>query len=124
MSMSNPYNKYANNAIFTASKEELTLMLYEGALRFANQAIMALQSQDYVKVNENIIRVEDIIREFQITLDKKYEISLRFEQLYDYIYRRLVEANMKKSLEILEEVRDLLRDFRDTWKEAMKLAKA
>lgn len=123
MAVNNPYAKYSNNAINTASREELTLMLYEGALKFANQAIMAIENKDISRANELIIRVEDIIREFQITLDDKYEISKNFRALYDYIYRLLIDANIKKDAVILGEARDLIREFRDMWKEAMKQAK-
>ena len=120
----NPYSKIEDNAIYTASKEELTLMLYEGALKFMNQAIDAAERADMQKVNSLIIRVEDIIREFQITLDFKYEISNQLNSLYDYMHRRLIEANMSKNTGILTEIRDLLREFRDMWKEAMNTAKA
>ena len=119
----NPYAKIEDDAIFTASKEELTLMLYDGALKFMNQAIDAAENQDYQKTNALIIRVEDIIREFQITLDFQYEISNQLHSLYDYMHRRLVEANMRKDIEIMKEVRDMFREFRDTWKEAMTLAR-
>jgi len=119
----NPYAKIEDNAVFTASKEELTLMLYEGALKFINQAIDATERSDLPKANSLIIRVEDIIREFQITLDFKYEISNQLNSLYDYMHHRLIEANMKKDVEIMKEVRDMLREFRDTWKEAMSTAK-
>lgn len=123
MAMKNPYDKYSNNSIFTASKEELTLKLYEGALKFCNQAIVAVEGKDYEKANSLIIRVQNIIREFQLTLDRQYEVSNYFATMYEYIYRRLVEANLAKDVEILNEVRDLLRSFRDMWKEAMVLAK-
>ena len=119
----NPYAKIEDNAVFTATKEELTLMLYEGALKFINQAIDATENEDFQKANVLIIRVEDIIREFQITLDFQYEISNQLNSLYDYMHRRLVEANMKKDVGILNEIRDMLREFRDMWKEAMSTAK-
>ena len=119
----NPYSKIEDNAVFTASKEELTLMLYEGALKFINQAIDATERSDLPKANSLIIRVEDIIREFQITLDFKYEISNQLNSLYDYMPHRLIEANMKKDVGIMKEIRDMLREFRDTWKEAMTAAK-
>ena len=124
MAMRNPYTKYAQNSINTAPKEELTLMLYEGALKFANQAIMAIDNKDAERANELIIRVEDIIREFQITLDRKYPVSANLDALYDYMYRRLLEANSSKDKGILEEVRDMLREFRDMWKDAMAVARA
>jgi len=119
----NPYAKIEDNAIFTATKEELTLMLYDGALKFMNQAIAATENADMQKANGLIIRVEDIIREFQITLDFKYDISKQLNSLYDYMHRRLIEANMQKDIGIMEEIRDMLREFRDTWKEAMSMAK-
>jgi flagellar protein FliS len=110
--------------IETASKEELTLMLYEGGIKFLNQAIVALEKNDIVKANNLIQRTEDIVREFQITLDKQYEISNQLDLLYDYMYHRLVEGNLTKDIAILNEVLGMFREMRDTWKEAMKLAKA
>ncbi|MCL2225216.1 MAG: flagellar export chaperone FliS [Defluviitaleaceae bacterium] len=111
--------------IESASKEELTLMLYEGGIKFLNQAIIALEKNDIVKANNLILRTEDIVREFQLTLDHKYaEISKPLDQLYDYMHRRLVEGNLQKDVEILNEVLGMFREMRDTWKEAMKLAKA
>jgi len=121
--LKNPYEKIENDAIFTASKEELTLMLYEGALKFMNQAIDAVENKDYQKANSLIIRTQDILREFQITLDFQYDISNQLNSLYDYMHRRLIEANMSKDVEILNEIRDMFREFRDTWKEAMSLAR-
>lgn len=123
MAVNNPYAKYSNNAIFTASKEELTLMLYEGALKFSNQALVAINNKDYSKANDLLKRTQDIIQEFQITLKDEYDISKNFRQMYDYIFSLLVQANITKKPEPLEEARDLIRTFRDTWKEAMKLAR-
>ncbi len=120
----NPYQKMKENAIYTTPKEELTLMLYDGALKFANQAIAAIENKDLMKANDLIIKVQNIIREFQLTLDSKFEVSGYLSNMYDYMYRRLIDANMSKDIDILTEVRDLIREFRDTWKEAMHLAKA
>ena len=119
----NPYEKYKSHAINTATKEELTLMLYDGALKFCNQAMHAMESKDHIKTNESIRKVQNIVREFQITLDKKHDIANQLDVLYDYLHRRLIEANLKKDMELLIEVRDHLRSLRDTWKEAMKLSK-
>lgn len=119
----NPYEKMIDNVVLTASKEDLTLLLYEGAIKFCNQALVAIEKKDYIKANILIIRVEDIIREFQMTLDRSYEVSRYFDSMYDYMYRRLVEANIQKDPGILKEILDLIREFRDTWKEAMKVAK-
>ncbi|SHO48753.1 flagellar export chaperone FliS [Anaerocolumna xylanovorans] len=115
---------YQNNAIQTASPAELTLMLYEGAIKFANIAMMAIENGDIEKVHLNIVKTENIIMELRYTLDHKYPVAKDFEQVYDYIYRRLVDANVKKEKEILEEALGYIREMRDTWKEVMKLSKA
>ena len=123
MAVNNPYDKYKQNSVFTATKEELTLMLYEGALKFANQGITAIEEKDYAKANDLIIKVENIIREFQITLNQDVEVSKQLSPLYDYIYNLLVDGNMKKDVAKLSEARDLIREFRNMWKEAMRLAR-
>ncbi|GKX28475.1 flagellar export chaperone FliS [Vallitalea longa] len=123
MIANNGYNKYQNNAILTASPQELTLMLYNGAIKFCNQAIEAIDDKEMEKTHNYITRVEDIIQEFIITLDDKYPVSKNFKTMYNYINERLIEANVNKDKEVLEEVLGLLRELRDTWKEAMKLAK-
>ncbi len=122
--MQNPYDKLKQNAIFTTPKEELTLMLYDGALRFCNQAIIALENKDLMRVNELLIKVQNIIREFQLTLNRDYEVSDNFAAMYDYIYRQLIEANLTKNMDILCEARDLIRGLRDIWKEAMLVARS
>ena len=119
----NPYDNYASNKVFSASKEELVLMLYDGGLKFANKAIIYIEKEEIEEAGEAIVRVQNIIREFQVTLDRQYEISHELYNIYDYLYRRLVQANIKKDKEILIEVRDHIRTLRDTWKEAMVIAK-
>lgn len=117
----NAYSQYNNSKILTASPAELTLMLYEGAIKFCNIAILGLEQNDIAKTNTNIIKVERIIEEFQITLNFKYEIANDFNNVYNYLMKRLREANIKKDKEILEEVLEHLRTMRDTWKEVMRL---
>lgn len=117
----NAYSQYNNSKILTASPAELTLMLYEGAIKFCNIAIMGIEQNDIQKANTNIIKVERIIEEFQITLNFQYEIANDFNNVYNYLMKRLREANMKKDKEILEEVLEHLRTMRDTWKEVMRL---
>lgn len=112
---------YKNNTIQTASPIELTLMLYEGAIKFANVALMAIEKGDIQKAHDNIVKTENIIMEFRATLDQRYPVSEDFERVYDYIYRRLVEANMKKDKEILNEALGYIREMRDTWKEVMQI---
>ena len=117
------YQQYEKSKILTASPAELTLMLYEGAIKFSNIAIMAIEKGDVEKAHNNIMKVQRIIEEFQITLDFKYPIANDFNNVYNYLMRRLREANMTKDKEILEEVNGHIRTMRDTWKEVMRLAK-
>lgn len=113
------YDAYANNRIMTASPAELTLMLYEGAIKFCNIAIVGCEQEDIEKAHTNITKVENIIMEFQGSLDHKYPVAKYFDDVYSYIFQRLVEANVSKDKTILEEVLGHLRTMRDTWKEVM-----
>ena len=118
------YAAYANNKIMTASPADLTLMLYEGAIKFCNLAIAAVQEKEVEKAHNNIMKVERIIEEFQVTLDHKYPVAEDFDNVYSYLITRLKEANLKKDQEILAEVPGHLRTMRDTWKEVMRLSKS
>ena len=120
MPIQNPYEEYQRNKILTASPAELTLMLYEGAIKFCNIAIMAIEQKDMEKAHTNIIKTQRIIEEFRNTLDRKYQVAEEFDKIYVYVLQRLFEANISKNKEILEEVNTHLRSVRDTWKEVMK----
>ena len=120
MALPNAYEQYNNSKILTASPAELTLMLYDGAIKFCNIAIMGIEQKDVQKAHDNIVKVQRIIDEFRSTLDHKYPVAEDFDRVYVYILRRLFEANVKKDKEILEEVLVHLRSMRDTWKEVMQ----
>ena len=98
-------------------------MLYEGAIKFSNLAMMGLEKGDYEAVNTNIQKTRAIIVELTSTLDHKYPVAEDFQRLYDYIFALLVEANMQKDKELLERALDELRDIRDIWKQIMTKAK-
>lgn len=117
------YSQYNNSKVLTASPAELTLMLYEGAIKFCNIAILAIEQDDPQKAHTNIIKAENIILELQSTLNHKYPVAKDFDQIYDYVYERMVQANLQKDKEILEEILGHLRGIRDTWKEVMKVAR-
>ena len=120
MPIQNPYEEYQRNKILTASPAEITLMLYEGAIKFCNIAIMAIEQNDMEKAHTNIMKTQRIIEEFRNTLDRKYQVAEEFDKIYVYVLQRLFEANIKKDKEILEEVNTHLHSLRDTWKEVMK----
>lgn len=119
----NAYNQYKENSINTASPEELTLMLYNGLVKFIMKGIDAIQKNNLEEAHNSIVRAEDIVSEFMNTLDMQYTISTSLELIYDYMLRRLTEANAKKENTILEEVLTYAKQLRDTWEQAMKLAK-
>lgn len=121
MALPNAYAHYNNSKVLTASPAELTLMLYDGAIKFCNIAITAVEKQDIPKAHENIVKVERIIDYLRQTLDMKYEVAQDFERIYSYLGQRLVEGNLSKDKEVLEEVCGHLRSVRDTWKEVMRL---
>lgn len=121
MALPRAYAQYNNSKVLTASPSELTLMLYEGAIKFCNIAIMAVEQKDIEKAHLNIIKTQRIIDYFRQTLDMKYPVAADFERVYEYLGRRLVEANTKKDKEILEEVSMHLHSMRDTWKEVMRI---
>ncbi len=123
MALNKAYNQYKQNSVFTSTPEELTLMLYNGLVKFLMQAEAAIDEKDTEKASNSIIRAQDIVLHFQATLDMKYEVSENLDQLYDFMYRHLLEANVKKDKVMLEDVLGLVKDLRDTWQQAMKLAK-
>lgn len=123
MSITNPYQSYQQNTVMTASPQELTLMLYNGCLKFIRLAKKAMAEKKIEEKNTNIIKAQRIVQELHVTLNQDIEISKSMGQLYDYMYHRLIEANMKNDLETLEEVEGYIVEFRDTWKQAMELVK-
>lgn len=120
----NMANAYQRNAIMTATPAELTLMLYEGAIKFCNIAIVAIEKKDIEKANANIKKAQAIINELRVTLDHKYSVWEDFERVYDYIARRLLDANLQKDTEIIEDALKYIREMRDAWKEVMRLNSA
>ncbi len=120
MALPNAYAQYNNSKILTASPAELTLMLYDGAIKFCNIAILAIEQKNIEKAHINIVKTEKIIDYFRQTLDMSYPVAEDFERVYSYLSQRLTEANVKKDKEILEEVNQHLHSMRDTWNEVMK----
>ena len=121
MALPNAYAQYSNNKVLTASPAELVLMQYDGAIKFCNIALVAIDAKDIPKAHTNIIKAQKIIDHLRITLDMSYPVAQDFDNIYAYVAKRLVEANVSKDKEILEEVCTHLRSVRDTWKEVMRI---
>lgn len=121
MPLPNAYAQYNNSKVLTATPAELTLMLYEGAIKFCNIAELAVEQKDIQKAHTNIVKTQKIVEYLRQTLDMKYPVAKDFENIYVYLEKQLVDANVKKDREILEECLGHLRDIRDTWKEVMRI---
>ena len=114
---------YRQQQVMTATPEVLTLMLYNGAIKFINESIEASKKKEYEKANTSCIKAQNIISEFRLTLKMEYEISKNLLALYNYAYDRLVEGNMNEDITKLEEAKDILSELRDAWAQAMKAVK-
>ena len=114
-----PANQYLANKVMTASPQELTLMLYDGAIKFCTRAINNIENAEIEEAHKSLIKAQNIIEEFMIVVDRKIEVGNNLFLMYDYMYRRLVEANLKKDSAIIDEVIHLIRELRDAWKIAM-----
>ncbi|MBP2625425.1 MAG: flagellar protein FliS [Firmicutes bacterium] len=120
MNASNTANAYKRQQIMTASPAELTLMLYNGAIRFVTESILAIEKNDIQKAHAANMRAQNIVREFMVTMDMKQEISKNWLRIDEYILHCLIQGNVKKDKVQLVEAKRLLVEFRDTWCQAMK----
>ncbi|WP_058306731.1 flagellar export chaperone FliS [Gracilibacillus massiliensis] len=114
------YQAYQNNSVNTASPGELTLMLYNGCLKFIKQAKKAIENEEHETKNVMIQKTQNIIRELMVTLDQEAPITKEIIPLYDFAYHALTQANIKNDVDQLEQAREIIQDFRDTWKEVIK----
>ena len=123
MALPNAYAQYNASKIMTASPAELTLLLYEGAIKFGNIAIVKMEQKDIEGAQKNIVKVEKIIDYLRETLDMKYPVAQDFERIYVYLSQRILDSSVSKDPKDMEEVVTHLRSVRDNWKEVMKRAK-
>ncbi len=120
----NPYHQYQRNAVACASKGDLTLMLYNGAVKHIKHAVNMVAAKNIERAHHSIVRAQEIISYLSESLNPDFEISNSLAALYDYINHRLVQANIKKDGDILSEVLGLVVELRDTWVEALQLSKS
>lgn len=121
--VNNPYNQYMKSSIMTAPPEELILMLYNGAMKFLKRAMIHLEDNNLEGCHRAVIRAQDIVMEFMSKVDTNYEVGKNLFSLYEYMYRRLIEANIRKDIEIIEEVYDMFKELKETWEEATQIAR-
>ena len=115
-----PYQAYQNNAVNTASGAQLTLMLYNGCVKFIQQGMKAMNEEQFEEKNIAIQKAQSIIQELMLTLDQTIDISKQMLPLYDYVYHQLQQGNIKNDPAFLEDALGFVIEFRDVWKEVMK----
>lgn len=120
MDATNTANAYKRQQVMTAPPESLTMMLYNGAIRFVTESILAIEKKEIEKAHTANIRAQNIVREFMVTMDMKQEISKTWLRVDEYILHCLIQGNMKKDTVPLEEAKKMLVEFRDVWFQAMK----
>ena len=121
--VNNAAEAYKRQQILTATPEALTLMLYNGCLKFMNEGKDAIEAKQWEQANTSLQKAENIISEFRITLNMEYDISKQLMPLYNYTYDRLVEGNMKSDPALVQEAIDIIKELRDAWAQAMKKAR-
>ena len=114
-------NPYLKNQVETSSPEQILILLYDGAIKFLNQAKIGIQNKDIELTHNNLTKAQNIISELRNTLDMEIggDLANNLYALYNYFNRRLVQANIKKEIEPVDEVLEHLRGLRDTWKQAI-----
>lgn len=122
--MTNPAAEaYKRQQIMTATPEALTLMLYNGCLRFLSEGMKALEEKKYEEANTALQKAQKIINEFRMTLKMEYEISKQLLPLYNYCYDRIFIGNLKSDLAPIREAQTIMTELRDAWAQAMKKAR-
>ena len=121
MSVQNAYNAYKQNSVTTASPGELTLMLYNGCIKFIHQAKKAIEVKDISNRNKYVQKAQAILNELMSTLNMDIPVSKEMFNLYDYMYHQLTQANINNDVAILDEVEGLVVEFRDTWKQVIQM---
>ncbi len=116
-------NKYKQSSISTATPEELTLMLYDGAIKFMNIGKYNIEKKELEKAHNSLVRAQDIIAELNYSLDMKYSISEELRELYDFVMAKLIDGNINKDIEAIEQALSITLEMRDTWKEVIKQIK-
>ena len=118
---SNGFNAYKNNSVNLASKEQLLLMLVDGAVKFAKRGRLAIEEKNIKVAHDSLIRTQDIFTELRVTLDTSAgEWAEQMFKVYGFINEKLFEANIKKDVKVMDEVIPLIEEVRDIWHEAQR----
>lgn len=120
----NPYEKYRENSIMTASPGEITLMLFEGCWKFLKKAKIALEEKNIQESHNNLIKAQNIVVELIESLDFNYEISHNLFKVYEFVYEELIQINVTKDAKRIDPIIDIMYGYYETWKEVVKKDRA
>lgn len=118
--LNSPYQIYQQSSVNTANGAKLLIMLFEGAIRFTKAGIEGINSRKYETANTNLKKAQAIIHELIASLNFDYEISNELVRIYEYLLHSLIQANIKKDVQIANEVLQHLQELLEAWKEAYK----
>ena len=121
MAINNPYAAYQNNSVTTSTPGELTLMLYNGCLKFIQQGKMALEEGKLEEKNIAIQKAQAIVTELMLTLDTSYPVAENMLVLYEFVNSRLIDGNIKNDPALFDEASGIIKEFRDTWKQVIQV---
>lgn len=110
-------NQYLRDAVMTASPEQLQLMLYDGAIRFANQGREAIDQGDHEQAYEKLTRAQRIVLEMEQGLNHSVapELCRRMSALYMFVYRKLIDGCVQRDIMAIDEALKILNYERETW---------
>ena len=115
------YNVYQQQSAMTASPGELTLMLYDGCVKFLKQSRMYMEDHEVEKASNTSLKAQNIITELMVTLDPQYEMSKNLYKLYDFMLHNVVQSNVKKDPSMLDTPIQMMSELRDTWQQAVRI---
>ncbi len=121
MAINNPYAAYRNNAVNTSTPGELTLLLYNGCLKFIQQAKNAVEDGNIHEKNVSAQKAQAIISELMLTLDTSYPVSKSMLILYEFANSRIIDGNIKDDSALFDEASAIIMEFRDTWKQVIQI---
>ncbi len=113
-------NIYKQQSVMTATPGELTLILYNECIKDINIAVECIKKKNMEKAHNYIKNSQDIVRELNSTLDMRQPIAADMRQLYEFIQYKLLQGNIKKDIEQLNEAKELVEEFRTAWYQVIK----
>jgi len=122
--MLNPYEQYKQTSVNTMTKGELLLSLFDGAIKKLNQSKILMDNKDYDQSKLFLEKCRDIFNYLIATLDYNYEMSNELKEMYSFFNREIIKAIVSRSTKPIDDILPLVRDYRNTWEQADKLARS